>query len=329
MKEVPNLTKENIGFKNECFYHYGEIVNSGKEAILCGSSVRLYSFEHASYLQTISRSRNAIIALSNKQDRISLINASNNAITITEYSKENGSVDEQNCIMIKDVNTDGGHPQFSSDDRYLFFGTNSKRLWRYTCGTNLCQCIYQVDYPDQALNFDMYADRLLISLTSSSNDSHCGYDILDVEGNRIISLRYGDEKERLVGKLTKARWLDTKNIIVLYSAPLISLMNPVQIVSMYTENELHIDPNALELEKLQKTLANFYISPNRYYGAFSWMNWGERGPDMTHTIRIISMNNMRVVDEVKVKYYADMSFSRNSRYLFICAEPCVKIDLGQ
>ena len=72
-------------------------------------------------------------------------------------------------------------------------------------------------------------------------------------------------------------------------------------------------PDALELEKLQKTLANFYISPNRYYGAFSWMNWGERGPDMTHTIRIISMNNMRVVDEVKVKYYADMSFSRNSR----------------
>ena len=155
-------------------FHFGESSNDGDKAILCGSTVRLFDCKKQRCIQTISRMSNAETALAHDQKKMCLVDASRKGVTAAEFADENGLWVEKNRSLIKAINTDGGRPCFSSDDRYFFFTTDFCRLWRYTLGTGICECIWEKGFPDQLMQFDLYEDQILIISGSSEKPDHCG-----------------------------------------------------------------------------------------------------------------------------------------------------------
>ncbi len=315
------MKKQIIDLQNN-YYHSGAISDSGKDFFLCGSGVKQYSIEQCLYVQTISKLRNALITLAHSQDRLCIANAARGNVTLIEYKKEGSLFLEKQRMTINAYNTDGGNPIYSSDDKCLYFATQFKTLWRYSFETQLCKRFYQVEYPDQTLSFDLYEDQLLITLGSSSDDRHCGFDVLDMDGRRLTSMRYGDEDNKLVSCIFRAKWLNTKTIIVIYPSSIYSLEDKVQLIDAFDTKRLCYCPNR-SLEKMQKTLWDFKTSPNRQYGVFVWMNW----PDLSFTVSILSLTDMKLIYEAKVDHIHDLSISNNSQYLFICADQYLCIDL--
>ena len=54
-------------------------------------------------------------------------------------------------------NTDGGKPQYFNNDHDLLFATQAGKLWRYSCDTGECECIWQKQFSDQSITFGNYS----------------------------------------------------------------------------------------------------------------------------------------------------------------------------
>ena len=94
------------------------------QVILFGGGIRIFDTQKGKFVQTISRLRNAEIALSPTKSKIFLANATaKDVVVCVLYERIDGVFTEKHRTSIKGVNTDGGTPCFSSDEKYAYFGT--------------------------------------------------------------------------------------------------------------------------------------------------------------------------------------------------------------
>ncbi len=309
-------------------FHFGESSNDGDKAILCGSTVRLFDCKKQRCIQTISRMSNAETALAHDQKKMCLVDASRKGVTAAEFADENGLWVEKNRSLIKAINTDGGRPCFSSDDRYFFFTTDFCRLWRYTLGTGICECIWEKGFPDQLMQFDLYEDQILIISGSSEKPDHCGFDILDINGNVIKTLRYHGREETVTAGLPRSVWMNRDEIFTVHAKSVKHSYDLIQTVDWKKTGVLRTDPEGMKLERPSGYLYDFCISPDRRYLVFVWRNWQRK--DMVFDIAIFTAGDMKKIYRSEVDRYISMTHSVNSRYLLICSVgSCLRIDMGQ
>lgn len=305
-------------------YWNSAITNDGSKVILCGRNVRLYDCNTQRFLQTINKTNNAVVALSHSQNTACFVNACvKEIVTVIECAYENGLFVEKKRIRIKGMNADGGQPRFSCNDKYLFFATQSKKLWRYTCETGECTCIYQPEYPDQILSFDIYEDQILIVLNSSTVIQHNGFEILSVDGSSIKSLRYSDNKD-ILNILMKAVWLNKNEIMAIYPLQMPSPFDSFQKILWQTSETIHLDLAQIMIPNQSRILFTPSISQNRRYIVLKWLNWQKGGDNI---IQIYSTKDMERIHEISVNSLPDIAFSENEKYCFICAEPYRRLDL--
>ena len=184
------------------------------QVILFGGGIRIFDTQKGKFVQTISRLRNAEVGLSPTKNKIFLANATaKNVVVCALYERIDGVFTEARRTSIKGVNTNGGAPCFSSDEKYAYFCTDFHRVWRYSVEDGTCACIYEREYADQFLNMDVYADQLLIMVGASRAIDHRGIDVLDKDGHCLKSLRYpdGQEARRTV---EYAKWLNADEILM-------------------------------------------------------------------------------------------------------------------
>lgn len=87
------------------------------QVILFGGGIRIFDTQKGKFVQTISRLRNAEIALSPTKSKIFLANATaKDVVVCILYERIDGVFTEKHRTSIKGVNTDGGTPCFSSDE---------------------------------------------------------------------------------------------------------------------------------------------------------------------------------------------------------------------
>ncbi len=307
-------------------YHSAAITNDGSKIILCGRNVRLYDGNAQRFLQTISKANNAIVALSHDENIACLVNASaKNIITVIEYAQENGLFIEKRRTTVKDMNSDGGQPCFSLDDQFLFFATQSEKLWRYHCGTGECECIYLPEHPDQWFEFDVYKDQILITLYSPDDIRHRGFDILAVDGSQLKSLRYDGEDNQIPNWFIRMKWLNKDEVMTIYPLDITTPFDALQRVPWRTTEQLQIDLHEEIIERQSRFFASHCISPHRKYIAIAWLNW----PTAEHyIIQLYTAKGLRKIhEEIVVKGFWNMTFSENDQCFFICSNSYIRIDM--
>lgn len=74
--------------QNERGYYYSVITNDGEEVILSGCGIKMFDCQKERIVQTISRFRNAIFALSHSQNKLFAVNASEKTILLVLFMNE-------------------------------------------------------------------------------------------------------------------------------------------------------------------------------------------------------------------------------------------------
>lgn len=106
------------------------IFDDGNKVILSGGGLRIFDCQKEKFVQTISRLCNAISGLSYSESKLFVINAtSKGSVICIIYERIGETFCEMQRQTIKGVNTDGGGPYFSSDEKYVFFARS-----REECG---------------------------------------------------------------------------------------------------------------------------------------------------------------------------------------------------
>ncbi len=296
----------------------GAILNDGTEAIFCGNGVKLFDCNEQKYLQTVSNMNDANVVISHNQRRLCLINTSkNDLITIKEFLNINGQWIENKSKTIKGENLDGGRPQFSNDDQYLFFSTKANNLWRYNCDSGICESIWSAVFSDQIMAFDVYENTVLISLGTSDNVDHGGFDVLDTNGSIIRSLRYDQKEKSIAGQIIRAKWLSQKDIITVYQFSINSQYDVIRRFDWRMAKDLLQFSETIKMLRPSRTLYDFQISPSRQLIAFVWLNWNKRGA--LYHMGLYSSRELSLLYETDIEMYSSMTFSENSQYLLICS----------
>ncbi len=268
--------------------------------------------------QTISRMNNAIIAIDHHQKGLCLVNASkNDLIVVNEFVNIDGSWIKKHTASIKGKNTDGGKPQYFNNDHDLLFATQAGKLWRYSCDTGECECIWQKQFSDQSITFDVYEDMILIALGASENACHVGYDVIETDGSIIQSLRFEEKDPGVIGQMIRAKWLNREEIIAVHQLSIDFQYDILWRIKWKTAKKLAEDKETTKISRPSKTLFDFQISPDRQYLALVWLNWNKQGA--AYQLGLYSMKELELLYETEVEFYSSMSFSENSRYLLICS----------
>ena len=296
--------------------------------MLFGGGIRIFDTQKGKFVQTISRLRNAEIALSPTKSKIFLVNATaKDVVVCVLYERIDGVFTEKHRTSIKGVNTDGGTPCFSSDEKYAYFCTEFHRVWRYSVEDGTCACIYEREYADQFLNLDVYADQLLIMVGAPRAIDHRGIDVLDKDGHCLKSLRYpdGQEARRTV---EYAKWLNADEILMIFTRSYTEPYDDYQVLSWRTAASM--EGTAADDWKVERTGSNFseiFLSPKRNYVAYVWFYMGNDKP--RYTVSVHRMKSRQKVCEFNVKhlYYMDFAFSDDDRHCFLCAGTCYLVDL--
>ena len=311
--------------QNERGYYYSVITNDGEEVILSGCGIKMFDCQKERIVQTISRFRNAIFALSHSQNKLFAVNASEkNNITCIVYERINGSYVEVQRQTIKAVNVNGGGPYFDNDEKSAFFCTAFHDVWRYSIDDGTCTCIYHAEHPDQMLYMDVYADQLLVTLTSTTHCEHCGIDVLDKNGKCIKSLRYHDEKAKCAN--IQGRWLNADEILIIYPRFYREPHDECQIISWRSATLLDYTVADWNIERTGSYLAFLCISPMRNYIACVFVNM-ENNKDR-YKVGIYRVKTLEKVCEFTVKHYRDATFSDNDKYFFLCSDKYLRVDLS-
>lgn len=298
------------------------------QVILFGGGIRIFDTQKGKFVQTISRLRNAEIALSPTKSKIFLVNATaKDVVVCVLYERIDGVFTEKHRTSIKGVNTDGGTPCFSSDEKYAYFCTEFHRVWRYSVEDGTCACIYEREYADQFLNLDVYADQLLIMVGASRAINHRGIDVLDKDGHCLKSLRYpdGQEARRTV---EYAKWLNADEILMIFTRSYTEPYDDYQVLSWRTAASM--EGTAADDWKVERTGSNFseiFLSPKRNYVAYVWFYMGNDKP--RYTVSVYRMKSRQKLCEFNVKHlcYMDFAFSDDDRHCFLCAGTCYLVDL--
>ena len=299
------------------------ITNDGSEVVLCGRNVRVFDCNREQFSHTLSRLTNATVAISHDQKRVCVLSASaKGVITLVEYTRDNDSFNETRRITLKGQNTDGGKLFFSTDDKYMFFCLEAKQVWRVSCVDGMCCCLYRAEYHDQRLSLDVYADQLLVTLNSFSETNHNGIDILTSDGFCIKSLRYSDE--RVKNKIIRGKWLNARDILMVYPTDFRSSQDAHQIVAWRSTTYLGYTSSEWTIERSGKALYDICISPMRNYIAYVWLDMLNGG---RYTIGVYDLKTLNNVNECTVEAYMDIVFSYNDKYLFVCSNDYVRICL--
>lgn len=271
------------------------------QVILFGGGIRIFDTQKGKFVQTISRLRNAEIALSPTKSKIFLANATaKDVVVCVLYERIDGVFTEKHRTSIKGVNTDGGTPCFSSDEKYAYFCTEFHRVWRYSVEDGTCACIYEREYADQFLNLDVYADQLLIMVGASRAIDHRGI----------------------------AKWLNADEILMIFTRSYTEPYDDYQVLSWRTAASM--EGTAADDWKVERTGSNFseiFLSPKRNYVAYVWFYMGNDKP--RYTISVHRTKSRQKVCEFNVKhlYYMDFAFSDDDRHCFLCASTCYLVDL--
>ncbi len=240
---------------------------------------------------------------------------------IVQYIWENDLFVEKARTTIKEFNAVGGKPCFSYDGSYMFFCTECRKIWRYTCDSNECRCIYQVRYPDQFFALDIHQGRLLVALNSPSADEHIGFDIVTLDGNLMKSLCFADNT--LLNNSVKGKWLNEEEILVLHHRSFFAPCDKVQMIPWKTANQIDANTIAIEIEKSLKGYSDMRMSPQRSYMVIVWLDM------QTHySIEIYKAGSNKKLFEFPVEHYIDIAFSDDEKYLFVCSKEFVKLDLS-
>ena len=296
----------------------GAIMNNGAEAFLCGNSVKLFDCNNQKYLQTVSKTNNANVVIAHNQRKLCLINASkNDHVTIKELDFFNSQWIEKKSITIKGSNIDGGRPQYSNDDQDLIFSTQANNLWRYNCDSESCEKIWNTRFSDQIMAFDVYNDTVLISLGTSDNPNHSGFDVLKPDGSIIRSLRYDQKEQSVVGQIIRAKWLNQEEIIIVYQLSINSQYDIIQRINWRKTKDLLQISESIKLYRPSRTLFDFQISPNRQLIAFVWLNWNKQGA--LYHLGVYSFTDLALLYETDIEMFSSMIFSENSHYLLVCS----------
>ena len=311
----------------ETYYAFPTFLDD-HQVILFGGGIRIFDTQKDKFVQTISRLRNALVGLSPTKSKIFLVNATaKDAGVCILYERIDGVFTETRRTSVRGVNTDGGTPCFSSDEKYAYFCTEFHRVWRYSVEDGTCACIYEREYADQFLNLDVYADQLLITMRSSRAIGHRGIDVLDKDGHCLKSLRYpdGQEARRTV---EHAKWLNADEILMIFTRSYTEPYDDYQVLSWRTAASM--DGTAADGWKVERTGSNFseiFLSPMRNYVAYAWFYMGNDKP--RHIISVYRMKSRQKVCEFNVKHYnyMDFAFSDDDRRCFLCAGTCYLVDL--
>ena len=309
-------------------YWNAAISNDGTNAFMCGRSVRVLDCNTQRFIQTVCKTPNACIAISHDQKTVCIGCTSNDdSLIVVECAYDQGTLIEQSRTTVRNcLNSDGGKPCFSVDNKYLFFASHSKKLWRYTCGTGECQCIYQPDYPDQFIKFDVYKDQILISVNSSSSENnHHGYDILNPSGECIKSLRYRNDRP-MAHAIRHGKWLNTEEFVGLFSlSAFYSSHDILQKITWKTVDDLVMSSSDIKLERAKASYEELYFSPDCRYVALVLHDFDSKG--FPFFITLYSTKDMRKVIELESHGFVTISFSANAQHMFICSDSFYNISL--
>ena len=303
-------------------YWYGVIANDGRSVVLCGRNVRVFDCSKEMFTQTLFHSNNAIVALSHDQNSVCAVSTSSNGIgVLAESVQRNGVFIESVRIPIRGNNLDGGKPYYSSENKYIFFCTDSKKIWRYERDTTVCECIYQVSQPDQRLSLDVFEDQLLITLNSSKEVHQNGFDFVNVNGILMKSLRYNDKG--VLSKIIRGKWINMHKIIAVYPSALNAPYDMMQKIDWNALDSIDTTRSEPIMEKKHKIFFDICMSPKRNYIVYIYIDLLHKGK---YNIRIYRADELMVY-ETTVDNYTDIEFSDNEKYIFICSDLFLKIDL--
>lgn len=298
------------------------IFDDDNKVILSGGGLRIFDCQKEKFVQTISRLCNAISGLSYSESKLFVINAtSKGSVICIIYERIGETFCEMQRQTIKGVNTDGGGPYFSSDEKYVFFCTESRRVWRYSLEDKTCTCIYEREYSDQSFFLDVYADQLLIILRTSGQDDHCGIDVLDKDGTCLKSLRYHDA--RVNREILRGGWLNEDEVLMVYPRIYDEPYDDHQIIQWRSAVSLKYAANNWKIERAGNGLSSVCISPMRNYIAYIWINMESVG----YKVGIYSFQSLQKIAEFAVEHYPNATFSNDDKYFFLCSDKYLKADL--
>ena len=81
------------------------------------------------------------------------------------------------------------------------------------------------------MTFDICNDLVLISIGTSDDANHSGFDILKPDGSIIRSLRYDQKEQGVVGQIIRSKWLNQKEIIIVYQLSINSQYDVIQRIN--------------------------------------------------------------------------------------------------
>lgn len=318
------MITDKYGSLNEKSFWNSAITNTGSEVVLCGRNVRLFDCNQEQFSHLLSRLANATVAISHDQEHFCVLSTSTNTtITLVEYARTSTSFSELKRSTLKGLNTDGGKPCFSTDDKHIFFCVEAKQVWRFSCADGMCSCIYQVEHPDQRLSLDVYEAQLLIILNSHAAANHNGIDILTSDGSCIKSLRHHNEQVK--NKIIRGKWLNARDVLLVYPLDFRVPHDAHQIVAW--RSATHLNGNFLQwpIAREGKGLYDVLVSPQRNYIAYVWLDMLNGG---RYTIGIYDLKTLSSVSEYTVDAYMDIAFSDNDKFLFVCSDVYMRICLS-
>lgn len=248
--------------------------------------------------------------------------SSKGIVTIIQYIQDNGLFREKGRAIVKGINTDGGNPCFSCDGSYVFFCTESAKIWRYTCDNSECCCVYQVKHPDQHLSLDIYADQILVTLNSSVITEHNGFDIVTLNGDLVKPLCF--DSVSVLSRIIRGKWLNKEKILALHPLSLSSAYNIIQIIPWKRTDHLDTDAFATKTEKSSRVFFDIRMSPHRNYMSYVWIDMLRDG---RFSIEIYEAKSNKKLNEYWVDSYTDIAFSDDEKHIFVCSEEFMKIDL--
>lgn len=288
--------------------------NDGSKVLLCNYGAKFYDCRKEKFEKRFCKFSNSVGIFSHREEKIVILNASLKGIKLAEFAKNGTDFVEVNQVALKGTNTDGTRLCFSADDQFVFFCIDGKSVWRYTCRSNECICLYRAEHPRQMVSLDVYKDQLLVILRSGVQANHNGFEVIDKDGHCLKSLRYDDDKLDL--PLFQMRWIDEQNVMAVYPTFYRQPHDTYQIIPWQSADLLEFKSLDCPIERYGRSLYDVCISPQRHFIAYIWM-------DLFHgakyVIGIYNLKTMEKVGECVVNLFTHISFSNNDKYLFICA----------
>ncbi|MCQ2453605.1 MAG: hypothetical protein MJ136_03400, partial [Clostridia bacterium] len=219
----------------------------------------------------------------------------------------------------------GCEPYFSAFGAYVFFCSERNNILRYSCSTNECVCIYRVSYTDQLLSYDLYNDQLLVVLNSSSTAEHKGFDTVSINGKIIGSARYNNSIDRW-GSSISGKWLDKDHVFLMHASSFNTPYDVIQMLPSNTRGTIDTDAFVTKKEKTAKGLYELYMSPNRSFFAFVWMDAMSFG---RYCIEICESKSLKTMSEYQVDFFKSLAFSDDEKQMFVFSDEYIKIELSR